>query len=452
MYAEKVRTVLSRPRLHELSVSLGFCQRASKLRPKIFFDMLLHTVSETESGSLSYMVSLLKSEFGIVVKKQSLNERFNEKCVVFVKAVLCEILGEQFTKLYSGKLLQGFSRIRIKDSTKFMVPSTLEANYKGCGGDVHSRSKAGISIQYEYDLQSGAVIDLNITSGDRNDRKDSGETAENMEKDDLIIRDLGYFSTPVLKRCMEKEAFFLSRLDSTANAYDEAGNLISFREIYKSMQKSGMIDKEMTVYVGRDTKLPVRLILQVVPDEVYEKRVRDKTRKSKGQGRGQLMEETRVRCRFNLFITNAEDFRLPANMVFPLYRLRWQIELQFKIWKSVFRIGYSLQKMKEERYITLLCIKLLLIVINLQITYSVQQAFVQPEKNKIKIISLNKALKTLKTLFEKIFQILRSTYRKAEETAQYIRNRLMENHWLESKKKKLCFPEILELFICISEK
>ena len=138
--------------------------------------------------------------------------------------------------------------------------------------------------------------------------------------------------------------------------------------------------------------------------------------------------------------------------IFPLYRLRWQIELQFKIWKSVFKIGYNLQNMKEERYITLLFIKLLLIIINLQITYSIQQAFVQPDKDKIKIISLNKALKTLKTLFDKIFRILRSTHRKAEETAQYIQNRLLENHWLESKKKKLCLPEILELFICLSEK
>jgi hypothetical protein len=235
LYAEKVRAVLSRPRLHELSVSSGFCQRDSKLKPEIFFDLLLHTVSETDAGSLSYMVSLLESEFGIVIEKQSLNERFNEKCVAFVKAVLSELLSEQFAKLYSGKLLPVFSRIRIKDSTKFMVPAALEANYKGCGGDEHSRSKAGVSIQYEYDLQSGEVTDLTITSGDRNDRTDAGETAENMEKGDLIIRDSGYFSTPVLKRCTEKEAFFLSRSDSTTNVYDEACNLISFREIYQSM-------------------------------------------------------------------------------------------------------------------------------------------------------------------------------------------------------------------------
>ena len=451
MYAEKMREVLGRPHLHQLAVSSGFCQRIPKLSPEVFFDMLLYTVSHTEQGSLSYMVSLLQSDFGVTIKKQSLDERFNEKCVAFVKAVLSEVLREQFSPLYSGEFLPGFVRIRIKDSTKFMVPSTLEANYKACGGDAHSHSRAGVSIQYEYDLQRGEITYLDITSGDRNDRADAGKTADEVEKDDLILRDLGYFSTSVFANFAEKEAFFLSRLDCSTNVYDETGHLISFQNIYKSMQAIKITVQEISVQAGKQTRLPVRLILQTVPDEVYAQRIWEKTRKSKGQGRGQLTEETKIRCRFNLFITNAEESRLSVKQVFPLYRLRWQIELQFKAWKSVFKID-TLHTMKEQRYITLLYVKLILIIINLQITYSLQQAFVQPKKDKIKLISLNKALKTLKTLFDKIFSMLRGTGRKAQETAQYIQDRLLKNHWLESKKKKLCFPEILQLIICESKK
>jgi len=107
--------------------------------------------------------------------------------------------------------------------------------------------------------------------------------------------------------------------------------------------------------------------------------------------------------------------------------------------------------MKEHRYLTLLYVKLLIIIINLQITYSVQTSLKPCKPGQIRVISLNKAMKTLKTLFDKFFMLLRGTSRKAMETAQYIRNRLSENHWLESKNKKLCLPEILTLFICISE-
>jgi len=413
--------------------------------------MLFHTVSETESGSLSYMVSKLQSDFGISINKQSLNERFNAKSVFFVKEVLREVLREQFSNLYFPELLPNFSRILIKDSTKMLVPPGLESKYRACGGDVHSRSKAGISIQYEYDLKSGGITDLTITSGDRNDRTDAGETACKIEKNTLIIRDLGYFSTPVYEACSEKESFFLSRLDCSTNVYDETGKLISFSNIYRAMQKSREVEKELFVYVGKQTKLPVRLILQKVPDEIYEKRIREKTKKSKGQGRGQLTEETKIRCRFNLFITNAEESMLSANRVYPLYRIRWQIELQFKIWKSVFKID-GWHEMKEARYFTLLYIKLILIIMNLQIVYSLQQSIVQNKADKIQVLSLNKSLKTLKTLFDEIFMMLRGTVRKAKEMTKYIRSRLLENHQLESKKKKLCLPEILTLFICISGK
>jgi hypothetical protein len=194
------------------------------------------------------MVSLLDSNFGVTITKQSLDERFNEKSEAYVKAILSEVLCAHFSSLYSDQFLPDFARILIKDSTKIMIPPGLEAEYRLCGGDVHSRSQAGISIQYEYDLKSGQTKELEITSGDRNDRTDAGETEDQIEKGDLIIRDLGYFSTPVLKKCMEQqEAFFLSRLDCSTNVYDESNNLISFRDIYKSMQESGIIEKEMFV-------------------------------------------------------------------------------------------------------------------------------------------------------------------------------------------------------------
>jgi hypothetical protein len=61
-------------------------------------------------------------------------------------------------------------------------------------------------------------------------------------------------------------------------------------------------------------------------------------------------------------------------------------------------------------------------------------------------------MKTLKTLFDEIFSMMRETYRKAMEAAHCIQHRLSENHWLECKKKKMCFPEILEVIICISRK
>ncbi|KAA6344141.1 hypothetical protein EZS27_000695 [termite gut metagenome] len=430
---------------------MGFCRRESKLKPSVFFELLFYCASRTENSSLSFMVSYLESKFGIQIRKQSLAGRFTSQSVDYIQSVLKEVISERLNFIYSDRLLTGFKRVRIKDSSKIMVPSNMESNYPGCGGDIHSRSKAGLSIQYEYDLKRGEITALSITAGNRNDRADAGQSASQMDAGDLIIRDLGYFSTDVFEKCLDSKAFFLSRLDASTNVYDMENKLISFKSVYKEMSESGILQKEMNVFIGKKKRVPVRLILGIVPEEVYKQRIRQKTQKSKGQGRGQLTEETKTRSRFSLFITNADREALPMEHAFPLYRLRWQIELNFKIWKSVFKID-KLQQMKEERYITLLLTKLLLIIINMQIIYSVQQFFADRRPDKIPIISLNKAMKTFSSLFDEIFSMFRQNYRKMTITAQNIMKRLSENHWLESKKKKQCFPEIIELFICKSEK
>lgn len=74
---------------------------------------------------MSYMVSLLKSDFGVTVNKQSMNERFNENCETYVKAVLKEVWSEKLANIYDTSFLSGFSRILIKDSTKFICHQVL---------------------------------------------------------------------------------------------------------------------------------------------------------------------------------------------------------------------------------------------------------------------------------------------------------------------------------------
>jgi IS4 transposase len=92
-----------------------------------------------------------------------------------------------------------------------------------------------------------------------------------------------------------------------------------------------------------------------------------------------MKEKTKFLVHFNLFVTNAEEDKLPMKKVLPLYRLRWQVELMFKNWKSVFSI-HTLWKMKEARYITMLYIRLILISVNLQIVNRMQSSIAKAGK------------------------------------------------------------------------
>jgi hypothetical protein len=430
-----------------LAVETGFSQRSSKLTPDIFFDLLFYSVSLSQNSSLEYLVSYLDKQYGIEMRKQSLDERFNERAVKFVKSVLSSLIREQFSNvLYCEAFLSNFNHVRTKDSTKFNVPSNLESHYKGSGGS-GSTSGAGISIQYEFDLKTGIFLDLTITQAIRNDQQDAKETAEDVCKDDLVMRDLGYFSLPVLKKITEKEAFFLSRLPSHVLVYDEKGVEINFKDLYAIMTKTGIEKTERQVFIGED-KISVRLVIGLVPDQVYQQRLRSRQKEEKRRGR-QTKERTKFLLHFNLFITNTEAQTLPFEKVMTLYRFRWQIELMFKNWKSVFSI-HTLQKMKEHRYITMLYIRLILIIVDLQITNHAQSLF---SKQGIKetILSYKKTLQTLKNSFSDILNILRCEQEKAIKILEAIYRLLSKNHWRERRKKRENYVDNIDLFICISQ-
>jgi hypothetical protein len=382
-----------------------------------------------------------------------LDERFSERAVNFVKRVLSLLIIEQFsTVLYSDDFLSNFNHVRIKDSTKFNVPSNLKEHYKGSGGS-GSTSEAGISIQFEFDLKTGKFLDLTITEAVRNDQQDAKETTENICEKDLVIRDLGYFSIPVLQEIEENKAFFLSRLPSNVLVYEKNENEnvveLDFKALYSFMSKNGIVLLEKQVFIGSKEKLPVRLVIGLVPPQVYEERLRSREKAAKKKGR-QIQERTKFLLRFNLFVTNVEPEMLPCEKVLPLYRFRWQVELMFKTWKSVFSI-HSLQKMKEERYITMLYMRLILIIVSLQITNQVQCALSKQGIND-RILSYQKALQTLKNCFSEILSLLRCKKEIATTILEKFHSILSKNHWREKRKGRENYFENMDLFTCILQK
>ena len=273
------------------------------------------------------MVSHLNTNYGIDIRKQSLDERFTEKTVNFVKSVLKRLISEQFSDLlYCKEFLSIFHHVRIKDSTKFNVPANLASHYRGSGGSGDT-SDAGISIQYEFDLKTGQFLDLHVMKAVRNDQQDAKETAENVCENDLVIRDLGYFSISVLQTIAKQKAFFLSRLKSDVLVYDENGNEVDFEKLYKEISKCKIKKCERRVLISKD-QVPVRLYIGRVPDDVYQARIRRKEQEEKKKG-SQMKKRTKLLLRFNLFVTNVDAKQLPASNILPLYRFRWQVELCF---------------------------------------------------------------------------------------------------------------------------
>ena len=200
------------------------------------------------------------------------------------------------------------------------------------------------------------------------------------------------------------------------------------------------------VLVGKVYQEEFRLVVDVVPEKVYEERIRKINKYNKDHG-WQTSENHKARCRFNLFITNVPTEKISLEEIMLLYRLRWQVELMFKNWKSVCAI-HKLQPMKYERFVCLLLAKLILIVINLQIIRNLQEYHFKKSKQ---ILSEYKCFKTLQESFNSLMSIWKARKKKSERFLMKLVRLFSSNHWKENRKERHNLIEIIDLFICKSK-
>jgi hypothetical protein len=137
---------------------------------------------------------------------------------------------------------------------------------------------------------------------------------------------------------------------------------------------------------------------------------------------------------------------LPDQVISSLYSIRWQIELIFKIWKSVFGIHHTC-KMKYQRWLCLLYFKLLIMIVNWNLIMA-QRNYLYRWNGKL--LSLNKCFKTLFDNVNRLREALRLGQKGIKKFIQWTDRILTENHWLERKKNKVGIENIFYIMFCKS--
>jgi len=332
--------------VEKIARETGFVNRTSnKLGGFTFLTSLLYCDFDQSQLSLNDLSAQIRDKWDIVLTKQALQERFSDRSVEFMKHLLSLLLKKIITSMPSINILSSFNSLRIKDSTCFQIPECMSEKYPGTGG---CSSKAMIRIQFEFDYKTGRVYDLSLHAFNCNDQINSKATIDNIHSGDVIIRDLGYVNIEVLSSIESKDAFYLNRLHSSINVYElKHGKyeLVNFVKIQSDLRKRRLSSIEKEVYIGSNIKFKTRMIIELMPKEQIEKRLVNMAKISKKKG-CTTSKKHKARVALNIFITNLNSEHLPLEQVRSLYRLRWQIELVFKVWKSVVNID----KVKKEKH------------------------------------------------------------------------------------------------------
>ncbi len=318
--------------------------RNTKISAKQFLKMLLFDHLQYNQPTLSQHVMEMQEDTGKQVSRHGLNKRFNITAVSFITKLFEAFLaanidyGQITTELQSK-----YTAIRILDSTEFKLPDSLAKDFPGYSD---SNAAACAAIQFEYDIISRKINCLSLGSASGSDKAFADGRMDNIRPSELIIRDLGYYGLKSYGKIEDCEALYISRLKPNITVWQKEGEeykAISWAELAKQAEKSGGGYFDQEVYIGNEEKKAVRLMAWILPENAQQARLQRKQNR-----KGNISSDDKAWSRLNVFITNIPFEDITVLQAYQLYRIRWQIELMFKIWKSILKI-HLVRKMKPER-------------------------------------------------------------------------------------------------------
>ena len=442
-FSQKILTCFNEAQLNDLAFQSGFYQRKNRAKFKAFpFLMLcLYACKQVTLYSLDNLLYFLSKEAGIQSSKQGLSNRFNENAVKYLKAVFENL----YIALYQDTLsdFSTFTSIRLLDSTTFNLPEQFASTYKVYGG---SSSQSAMSIQQEIDILGNHFYPPIFHSGKEHDALHRSHYP--LKAGEMIIRDLGYWNMSYFTEVHQSQAYFLTRFKYGTKAIfmkDKAGQFlqIDLETYLKTVVRSNETKVwEWNIYLGKD-KIPLRMIIQKLPLHLVEKRLRKKKQKH----RKELGKSYRLFNQVNIFISNAPKAKIKTEDIWQLYRVRWQIELLFKTWKSYARIQ-DCKKMNIHRFEAMLYAKLLWLLLAHRIYIEIQTNIwnkVSINQNAEKEISLLKFTKLfyLQETENMLKTIQKNQVRELKNILQSFEKEALKFIKLETKNKQKSTFEVI---------
>lgn len=324
----------------------GFVQRASKISGSAFAQTLIFGFLNQPEATYTDLQQTMQLQ-GVDVSSQAIEERMTPQAA----ALMSRLLEEMVAMVISGQecgipVLESFNGVYLQDGSVLTLLDELQHDWRGSGG---SGGEAGLRVQLRINWSNGQLIGpwLQDARASENTGKATVENTE-LPEGALYVTDSGYL---ILKRMRQLNAqgnFWLTPARANLIITDQQGirrDLPSF----VASRSTERIDE--WVWVGADRQLFCRLL--VFPDEEKARPIKkdQKTRvkgsrhdvqvgrrkTAKGKKGRKRTETSRQHQRLKgalVLLTNVSTSQLSALQARTLLRMRWQIELIWKLWKQ----------------------------------------------------------------------------------------------------------------------
>lgn len=300
----------------------------STLVQTLVYGWLAHPMATVEQ------LAQMAARLGVDVSPQAIDQRFTTATADLLQQVLLASIQQVVaTDSVAVPILQRFTSVRVHDSTSIGLPDALTTHYRGCGNTTNGGT-ATLKCGLQLDLLTGAITGLDLADGRAADRGLPVQHAD-LPAGSLRLADRGFYHLERLNQLQRAGVFWLTRLPKNALVAYPGHTPQPLARFMADLGPTATWD--CAIIVGGVTQVHARLLVRRVSQEVADQRRRQITAHAQQKQRDVSDAELAL-ADWTLLITNVPRTMLTLTEALVVMRLRWQIELLFKLWKSHGRV------------------------------------------------------------------------------------------------------------------
>ena len=328
----------------EHGVTSGWQRRRGQLSPSQFVQTLVFGFLEDPQATLGHLARVAHA-LGALVTPQAISQRFTPAAVALLRGVLTDALGLLLeAEPVAVALLRAFpGGVYLNDSTQLALHDDWAPAWPGGG------IAAALKLPTRFDLLRGGVP-VDLTPARQHDSVTRLANAA-APADALVVEDAGYWDVGRLRQRLAAGVATIVPLHAGLALRDAHGQRLDLLA-WLRRQPEPLVERR--VQTGG---LTLRLVAVRARPQTVARHQASIREAAQNHGRTPPARALAL-ADWILVLTTATSQQASAAQVATLMRLRWQIELLFKLWKDQGQLdetrGWNPARIEVEWYAKLL--------------------------------------------------------------------------------------------------
>lgn len=313
-FAHALRNVFSHRSLVAVGRATGHCRRLRTVTPQRLVCSVVESLGAYRVRTIADILRTFNAQNGLAVRYKAFHNRLaQQEFAVFMRqvyAIMLRDLSQKVLRSALGENLRHFADIVVQDGSSFAVHEGLAEIF---GGRFTKNRPAAVELHAFQSVLLDQPVQVQLAP-DKQGERDFLPRPEAL-KGKLLLADRGYPSLEYFEQVIAAGGSFLMRTKTNINPrvlrvrgcrrglprYEG----YRLRDVLRWLPRQ-RLDLDVVWNRPRRGTLQLRLILLWVP----------------------------TKKQYTMLVTNVSRSRLSARQAAEVYRLRWQVELMFKEWKS----------------------------------------------------------------------------------------------------------------------